>query len=315
MVIKSLSTVIAIALIFFILKYYMNFDFNKSKKELRVKSLKSIANLSMSWHKYNIDKKAVSKDQTFAGTKFYMNLEQIIFSLSLECTVESLLILIIVASLLGGFIILMLLHGVILTIISVPTIFKTIVAVLGMLASQNDYKKTMAKIDSKNFIVTNIDKGIYAAIQNCVDMLDESIRPFFEDFLEEKAEYQNSINESLDTLAEKLGGDYFEFIEKVKKYERTGNIGDKEAFNDILEKNNAEKRFALEIKQAVDTGTFSFTVCIAMVVFAFCILMLQNTTMLDVLFKTALGQCAVMINILFIVSRFDAIQKKRRVVR
>lgn len=165
-------------------------------------------------------------------------------------------------------------------------------------------KRIDSVIDAENTIANAIKSGIVPAVRNNIDMIDESIRMEYQQFLDAVDQRNVYVKTALLELNNNLGSISDDFIKKCIVFEYEEEDGLAGMFQDIVELNNLKIELRNDMKRQFEEVTTQFILSAAMIVCFLGGIMAYYPFIAEFYFRNALGQLIIMLDMLLFVIEF-----------
>lgn len=308
---SNLGTVIAIVL-FIIVITAIGFNLKKFISDTTKGIFTATGNTLLKIHNKNLQKAAITSKKTFAKSKTYKDISQIIFDLGLnDVTVEGFICSLVLASLIVGIVILLVTRSIILFIFLSGSTLVLLYTVAYMMASEGHFKREFAIMDAIDLIIVNMKDGVLKAVKEQIDLFDPLIQPDMQMFIDDMYEYKIPVAEALDSLGERLGPSFTKFKEKAKEFEEKGRAGMLETFADDMNENMYRRMDLRELLDTLREANTGFALAMCVCGFLGFAIIGSNEALRNALFTTTIGQVVIVINIILIIAAFAYIQSLR----
>lgn len=161
-----------------------------------------------------------------------------------------------------------------------------------------------AVIEAENIICNNIKVGVLVAVRDSIDVIPETVRPDFIDFIDNVEQKNYHIRTALMELNAKLGGVADDFIKKCIVFEMEEEHGIAGMFQDIVEINNIQLEMRTNMKRKFEEVKFQFIIGAGMIFAFLAIVLFIYPTVRDFYFKTAIGQFILVIDALLLILEY-----------
>lgn len=214
---------------------------------------------------------------------------------------ESIFILISIASIVIGLIITLQLP-IAVRIITIVVLFAFFHALLMFFSRSVTMRRLHASMDAEDLLSSNMESGIVEAVTNNIGSIDSSIRPIFQDFLND-FRTNMSIEDCIIRLNMKLGPMFDNFCENALIHYQDNDPATLNAFKDNIRK-NAKRRILLNKQELSYREAMTiYSICIAISV-AFNIIVASMTGMGIYYFTSLIGRTLLIMYFIVIVCGF-----------
>ena len=306
-----IGTIIAIVIFLFILAK-LGFKLKEFIANTAGKTLILTGNTLLKIHNKNIQKAAITSKNTFAKSKFYKKIEQIIFDLGLnDVTVEGFLFFLIFISAIASCILLLFSRSIPFSILGGIAILIFIYTLTYMSASEGHFKREFAIMDAIDLIIVNMKDGVLKAVKENIDLFHPLVKPDFEMFVADMYEYKIPVEEALESLGDRLGPSFTKFKEKAKEFEAKGRAGMLETFQDDMNENMYRRMDLRELMDTIREANLGFALAMGVCGFLSFAIFGTSEKLRLLVFTTTGGRIILMINIILIVGSFAYLQHLR----
>ncbi len=309
---SNIGTLICIGFMIFIVVFGLKISISSLSVRMTEWVLKPMGNKLLKIHNKNIQKTQISDKPTFANKKFYKKATQIIFDLGLDdVTVEGYMAAIGFIAVLVSIFTFAIFKSFFIAILAIPSTAVMIHTFAYMIASEGHFKREFAIMDAMDLIIVNLDGGVFKAVKDQIYLFSPLVQNDLRAFVDDVYEYKVPMDAALDSLAIRLGPSFFKFKEKVKEYEAKGRAGMLETFADDMNENMYRRMDMRELMEVLREGNIMFALSLGVCLFLFGIFVLGNPGIMDMVFKTAIGQIILSINIIAVIMAFSFLQRLR----
>lgn len=198
----------------------------------------------------------------------------------------------------------MLFSNVFLVIIMGPIAMVGVFCVMYTKANIAHDARIEAVIEAENIICNNIKVGVVVAVRESIDVIPKTVRPDFVNFIDNIEQQNYHIKTALLELNARLGSVADDFIKKCIVFELEEEHGIAGMFADIVEINNINMEFRIQMKRSFEEVKFQFIIGAAMI-FAFLAgVLIIFPTVRQFYFTTAIGQIIMAVDLLLLVLEF-----------
>ena len=185
-----------------------------------------------------------------------------------------------------------------------PIVFAALMCGIYTKANVAHDTRIEAIIEAENIISNNIKDGVVVAVKNSIEMIPQTVRQEFRDFLD-NIEYKNyHIKTALLELGNNLGSVADDFIKKCIIFEMEEEHGLAGIFKDVVEVNNIKTELRNEMKRRFEEVTTEFVIGALMIFIFLGGTMAVFSNVADFYLKTFPGQLILMLDFLIIVTEF-----------
>lgn len=311
---KDFSYFILVINIFVILIIFDRFNPIKKVKEFFYKILKTIGVYSNKVHE-KIRINAQIKNKKTVGKSFlYKLIKSILFNLSFyEVTVEGYLVGTSTLSIIGAVIVGYFLKSFAMCIVGYLGIEAFIIALSFAISSSGHYKREIAIMDAEDLIIASLNKGFTGAVETSIDLFDDTVKPYFQQYLDNVKLYKLSLVFSVNKLSEDLGEEFNKFSEKIIEYIKIGSDDTIETFQDDLTRNAQRRVQMFEIQEQINEATLVYLISLIISIFMAINLLGSMPEAKETLLYTALGHLFLIIIAICVITGFILLQVFRRV--
>lgn len=309
---QNLLVICVVIAIVIILVRFLKINIRNVSIKIAEKTFSQVGNVVIKIHDKNIQKAKISNKPSFAKSKLYKTVSQMIFDLGWDSNVEGFLFLISLGAVIINLALFVFLKSIFLFITGTFGTAVLLYTLAYMLASEGHFKREFAIMDAIDIIIVNMHAGVYKAVKEQIGLIDETIRPDFVSFLDDINEYKIPIQDALDNLADKLGPSFYKFKDKAKEFELKGRAGMLETFADDMNENMYKRMDMHELLETLREVNMAFSMALGIcLILAFAVVG-SNTAIIEFLFHSLFGQVLIVFNFLLIVAAFAYIQSLRK---
>lgn len=196
-------------------------------------------------------KQNISKKKNKYVEYYYELVSTTLNNLEYSSTVEWFTFILIGISIVSFVVVFFMLQNVLVSLLSVFSAVTVGVTVLATMGKRKASLKLNAVLDALDLLCAYIERGTKVAVEENKESFDVSIRPYFEEFLQDLNSGSN-FDLAIDSLNKKLGSAFDSFANKAKIYEKERLKGMDQIFKDIIDDNAVTRE--INIKKEKEFG-------------------------------------------------------------
>lgn len=179
-------------------------------------------------------------------------------------------------------------------------VFYFIVVVFRFMSLMRYEKKEANIMDVEDLIAMDVKGGVYNAILRYRHSFHPSMRPYFEDFIDNIQNKGYGFKESMLILNDKLGSTFTDFAQKAIMYEEKADKDMDDIFTAIVEINRFRRTLRYESNKKFDKLRLEFIISIGIIAF-YCVFSVFSDPFLSYFFtKTFFGKLLIIIDIVVV---------------
>lgn len=258
--------------------------------------------------KYHRDLAIGKINEKMATVKIYRFINDLIIDLGLKqmgATPYEFLFLSLVGSFIGAIILCQALFGNILMVIPLyPIVFAGLICVLYTRANIAHDARIENVIESENILCSNIKDGLMVAVRSSINVIPESLREEFKDFLDNVEHKNYHIKTALLELNQKLGSVSDDFIKKCIVFETEEELGIVGMFQDVVQLNNIKMKMRTKMKRKFEEVVTEFIMGASMIFIFLGGVLAVYPDIAKFYLKTPLGQIIIALDCLLLITEF-----------
>lgn len=309
---KNLATIICLITIFAIIKYGLKKNPTEVSKRAFLDLIGYFGNINIRAHERNMQKSRVTNEKTLTKSKNYKLIETMLFDLNMpDATVEGFIFGIVLFSFIINTIIFFYTFSIFLFIFGLIAVTIFLLVLAYMFSNKGHFEREFAVMAAEDLIAVNLASGAFKAIKGNLNLFDDKVKRYFEEFVSNIEDYKMSFNEAVDVLTLQLGDSFVKFASKLKEYDRTGKQGTLDTFKDDIDLNTMRRTEMMELEAVLDANNKMYLQTLSITGFVCGIFCASTPQLFKLAVSTFLGNIILVIVFCAVLGGFTYLQKLR----